>query len=119
MGTADQISGEAAALQQRWDTDERWSGITRPYAAEEVVKLRGRIRETHSYASQAAEKLWSLVTTEDFVPTLGCLTGNQAVECVKAGLPSLTCSLYVDGYLVTFDYARAGDGHEVSCLEKL
>ena len=86
MGIADQISTEAAALQQRWDTEERWRGVVRPYTAEEVVRLRGRIRETHGFAVEAATKLWDLLATEDYVATLGCLTGNQAVECVKAGL---------------------------------
>jgi len=99
MGIADQISTEATALQQRWDTEERWRGVVRPYTAEEVVRLRGRIRETHGYAVQAATKLWDLLATEDYVPTLGCLTGNQAVECVKAGLRAI----YLSGWQVAAD----------------
>jgi isocitrate lyase len=99
MGIADQISTEATALQQRWDTEERWRGVVRPYTAEEVVRLRGRIRETHGYAVQAATKLWDLLATEDYVPTLGCLTGNQAVECVKAGLKAI----YLSGWQVAAD----------------
>ncbi|MEP6758134.1 MAG: isocitrate lyase [Actinomycetota bacterium] len=99
MGIADQISTEAAALQERWDTEERWRGVVRPYSAEEVVRLRGRIRETHGYAVQAATKLWDLLATEDYVPTLGCLTGNQAVECVKAGLRAI----YLSGWQVAAD----------------
>jgi hypothetical protein len=67
MEIAEQIKTEAAALQQRWDSDARWAGIERPYSAEEVVRLRGRIRETQSFAAQAADKLWNLMTTEDFV----------------------------------------------------
>jgi isocitrate/methylisocitrate lyase len=104
METADQISREAAALQERWDTDARWSGVERPYSAEEVVRLRGRIREPLAFAGQAAEKLWSLVTTEDFVPALGCLTGNQAVECVKAGLRAI----YLSGWQVAADANLSG-----------
>ena len=56
MGIAEQISTEAAALQQRWDTEERWRGVVRPYTAEEVVRLRGRIRETHGFAIEAADQ---------------------------------------------------------------
>jgi isocitrate lyase len=104
MEIAEQISSEAAALQQRWDTDPRWAGIERPYTAEEVVRLRGRIRESHTFAAQAADKLWSQVTTEDFVPALGCLTGNQAVECVKAGLRAI----YLSGWQVAADANLAG-----------
>ncbi|MDP9184539.1 MAG: isocitrate lyase/phosphoenolpyruvate mutase family protein, partial [Actinomycetota bacterium] len=104
MEITEQISSEAAALQERWDSDARWSGIERAYTAEEVVRLRGRIRETHTFAAQAAEKLWTLLTTEDFVPALGCLTGNQAVECVKAGLRAI----YLSGWQVAADANLAG-----------
>jgi isocitrate lyase len=99
MGIADQISTETAALQQRWETEERWRGVVRPYTAEEVVRLRGRIRETHGFAVEAATKLWDLLATEDYVATLGCLTGNQAVECVKAGLHAI----YLSGWQVAAD----------------
>jgi isocitrate lyase len=104
MEIAEQISSEATALQQRWDKDPRWAGIERPYTAEEVVRLRGRIRESHTFAMQAADKLWSQVTTEDYVPALGCLTGNQAVECVKAGLRAI----YLSGWQVAADANLAG-----------
>src|SRR3954452_656708 len=104
MGIAEQINTEAAALQHRWESEARWSGIERPYTAHEVVRLRGRIRETHSFATQAADKLWNLIATEDFVPTLGCLTGNQAVECVKAGLRAI----YLSGWQVAADANLSG-----------
>ena len=104
MSIAEQISTEAAALQERWDTEERWRGIVRPYTAEEVVRLRGRIRETHGYAAQAATKLWDLLATEDYVQTLGCLTGNQAVECIKAGLKAI----YLSGWQVAADANLSG-----------
>jgi len=104
MSIADQISTEAAALQERWDTEERWRGIVRPYTAEEVVRLRGRIRETYGYAAQAATKLWDLLATEDYVQTLGCLTGNQAVECIKAGLKAI----YLSGWQVAADANLSG-----------
>jgi isocitrate lyase len=104
MGITDRIAKEAAALQQRWDTEERWRGVTRPYTAEEVVRLRGRIRETHGFATQAATKLWDLVTTEDYVAALGCMTGNQAVECAKAGLRAI----YLSGWQVAADANLSG-----------
>ncbi len=105
MKIQEQIKTEAAALQQRWDTEARWQGIQRPYTAEEVVRLRGKIRDSHGFATQAAEKLWTLITNEDYVPTLGCLTGNQAVECVKAGLRAI----YLSGWQVAADANLAGE----------
>jgi isocitrate lyase len=105
MTIEQQISTEAAALQQRWDTEQRWRGITRAYTAEEVVRLRGKIRDSYAFSTQAAEKLWNLISSEDYVPTLGCLTGNQAVECVKAGLRAI----YLSGWQVAADANLAGE----------
>jgi isocitrate lyase len=99
MSIREQIAAEAAELQRRWDDDERWRGVTRPYTAEEVVRLRGRIRNDFSFAKSAAEKLWNLVTTEDYINTLGCYTGGQAVECAKAGLKAV----YLSGWQVAAD----------------
>jgi isocitrate lyase len=99
MSIQELITAEAAELQRRWDSDERWRGITRPYTAEEVVRLRGRIRNDFSFAKTAAEKLWNLVTTEDYINTLGCYTGGQAVECAKAGLKAV----YLSGWQVAAD----------------
>ncbi len=105
MSTVEQqIATEAAALQQRWETDPRWAGITRPYTAQEVVRLRGRIRHDHAFAKAAATKLWDLITTRDYVASLGCLTGNQAVECAKAGLEAI----YLSGWQVAADANVAG-----------
>jgi isocitrate lyase len=105
MAIEEQIRSEAAALQQEWDTDPRWQGVERPYTGEEVVRLRGKIRDTYGFSNTAAERLWDLVTSEDFVPTLGCLTGNQAVECVKAGLKAI----YLSGWQVAADANLAGE----------
>jgi len=99
MSIQELITAEAAELQRLWDSDERWRGITRPYTAEEVVRLRGRIRNDFSFARTAAEKLWALVTTEDYINTLGCYTGGQAVECAKAGLKAV----YLSGWQVAAD----------------
>jgi isocitrate lyase len=105
MTIEEQITTEAAALQEQWDTDPRWAGIERPYTATEVVRLRGKIRDSHGFATQAAEKLWRLVTNEDYIAALGCLTGNQAVECVKAGLRAI----YLSGWQVAADANLAGE----------
>jgi isocitrate lyase len=104
MGIEEQMGSEAQDLRRRWDTEERWRGITRAYTAEEVVRLRGRIRETHSCATEAATRLWDLLGTEAFVAALGCLTGNQAVECAKAGLKAI----YLSGWQVAADANLAG-----------
>src|SRR5215212_6794400 len=105
MAIEEQIKTEAAALQHRWQTDARWRGIERPYSAEEVIRLRGKIRDTHGFSRQAAERLWDLVTSEDYIGALGCLTGNQAVECVKAGLRAI----YLSGWQVAADANLAGE----------
>jgi isocitrate lyase len=104
MGIKEQMGSEAEDLRRRWETEERWRGITRAYTAEEVVRLRGRIRETHSFAIEAATKLWDLLGSEAFVAALGCLTGNQAVECAKAGLKAV----YLSGWQVAADANLAG-----------
>ncbi len=99
MAIREEIKQEAAALQRRWDTEARWRDVVRPYTAEEVVRLRGRIRNDWSFPRSAAEKLWTLVTSEDFVNSLGCYTGGQAVECAKAGLRAI----YLSGWQVAAD----------------
>jgi isocitrate lyase len=105
MSTVEQqIAAEAADLQRRWDTDPRWVGVVRPYSAEEVIRLRGRIRQDHTLAREAATKLWGLITSRDYVAALGCLTGNQAVECSKAGLEAI----YLSGWQVAADANLAG-----------
>ena len=99
MTSTEQVRDEAAELRARWGSEERWRGITRPYDAEEVVRLRGRIRERHVIAEIATNDLWRLVTTEDHVAALGCLTGGQAVECARAGLRAI----YLSGWQVAAD----------------
>lgn len=94
----------AQQLQENWEMDSRWKGITRPYSAEEVIKLRGSIDIEHTLARRGAEKLWNLVNTEDFVNALGALTGNQAVQQVKAGLKAI----YLSGWQVAADANLSG-----------
>ncbi len=94
----------ASAIQKDWDENPRWKGIERDYTAEDVVKLRGSLIEEHTIARHGAERLWELVNTEDFVNALGALTGNQAVQQVKAGLKAI----YLSGWQVAADANLAG-----------
>ncbi|MDE3840815.1 isocitrate lyase [Bacillus methanolicus] len=91
-------------LQESWEKDSRWKGITRPYSAEDVIKLRGSIDIEYTLARRGAEKLWKLVNEEDFINALGALTGNQAVQQVKAGLKAI----YLSGWQVAADANLAG-----------
>jgi isocitrate lyase len=87
-----------------WQTDPRWSGIERSYSLGDVRRLQGNIVVEHSLARRGAEKLWELLHTEEFVPALGALTGNQAVQQVKAGLKAI----YLSGWQVAADANLAG-----------
>ena len=82
-----------------WRSDPRWAGITRPYSAEDVMRLRGSIQIEHTLAKLGAERLWDLLHTEAYVPALGAMTGNQAVQQVNAGLQAI----YVSGWQVAAD----------------
>ena len=90
---------EAKVLEQSWKTDFRWKGITRPYTGEDVLRLRGSVQVEHTLARLGAERLWNLLHSEPYVATLGALTGNQAVQQVKAGLQAI----YVSGWQVAAD----------------
>ncbi len=94
----------AKNLQDEWTTNERWKGITRPYSVEDVMRLRGSVLVEHTLARLAAERLWQLLGTEDFVHALGALTGNQAVQQVQAGLKAI----YLSGWQVAADANLAG-----------
>jgi len=99
------IQQEATRLAEEWKNNPRWDGIARDYTAEEVVRLRGSIREQHTLAYRMAEKLWDLLGSEDYVNSLGALTGGQAVQMVKAGLKSI----YLSGWQVAGDGNLAGE----------
>ncbi len=90
---------QAKQLSQDWATNPRWKGVTRPYSAEDVVRLRGSVMIEHTLATRGAEKLWKLVNEEDFVPCLGAVTGGQAVQQVKAGIKAI----YLSGWQVAAD----------------
>jgi isocitrate lyase len=79
------IGEQAALLQQEWETDPRWAGITRDYSARDVIRLRGRVAEEPSLARRGASRLWDLLHGRDAVRALGAITGNQAVQLLTAG----------------------------------
>jgi isocitrate lyase len=88
-----------------WDNSARWSGIQRNYSAADVVRLRGSVHVEHSLARRGAERLWQLLHQEDYVSALGALTGNQALQQVKAGLKAI----YLSGWQVAADANVAGE----------
>ncbi|MEO8057647.1 MAG: isocitrate lyase [Burkholderiales bacterium] len=96
---------QIAALEKDWATNPRWKGIQRNYTAADVVRLRGSLVVEHTLARRGSEKLWNLVNTEPFVNTLGALTGNQAMQQVKAGLKAI----YLSGWQVAGDANSAGE----------
>ncbi|WP_088012111.1 isocitrate lyase [Gottfriedia acidiceleris] len=93
-----------AELQESWELDSRWNGITRTYTAEDVIKLRGSIDIEQTLAKRGAEKLWKLLNEESYVNALGALTGNQAIQQVKAGLKAI----YLSGWQVAADANLSG-----------
>jgi len=90
---------QVAELARSWATDSRWDGIERTYTAADVIALRGSVQEEFTLARLGAERLWSLLRSEDYVNSLGALTGNQAVQQVKAGLKAI----YLSGWQVAAD----------------
>ena len=98
LPTAEQITLD-------WTNNPRWAGVRRNYGAEDVVRLRGTVPIEYSLARQGAEKLWHSLHKEDFVNALGALTGNQAMQQVKAGLKAI----YLSGWQVAADANVAGE----------
>ncbi|HEX5611658.1 MAG TPA: isocitrate lyase [Burkholderiales bacterium] len=90
---------QVAQLKKDWAENPRWAGVKRPYSAEDVVRLRGSLHVEHTLAREGAEKLWRLMHDKPFVHSLGALTGNQAVQQVKAGVPAI----YLSGWQVAAD----------------
>jgi isocitrate lyase len=93
------------ALKKDWAENLRWSGITRPYTAEEVVNISGSYQIEYTIAKLGAEKLWKRLTSEDWVAGLGAMTGNQAVQEVTAGMKAI----YLSGWQVAADANLAGE----------
>jgi isocitrate lyase len=96
---------QAVALEKDWAENPRWNGIKRDYSAADVVRLRGSLSIEHTLARRGAEKLWQLLQTEPFVNSLGALTGNQAMQQVKAGLKAI----YLSGWQVAGDANSNGE----------
>ncbi|NLC35278.1 MAG: isocitrate lyase, partial [Alcaligenaceae bacterium] len=96
---------EIRNLQRQWAEDPRWQGIKRGYTAEEVVNLRGSVVVEQTLARRGAEKLWTLLHEEPFINSLGAMSGNQAMQQVKAGLKAI----YLSGWQVAGDANLAGE----------
>jgi isocitrate lyase len=96
---------DAQRLQKEWNESARWKGIKRGYGPEDVVRLRGSIPIEHTLAKRGSEKLWRLLNSEAYVNSLGALTGNQAMQQVKAGLKAI----YLSGWQVAGDANLAGE----------
>ncbi|MGH8178285.1 MAG: isocitrate lyase [Steroidobacter sp.] len=98
-------SPAAEQLRKDWQTNPRWKGVERPYSADDVVRLRGSVHIEYSLARLGAEKLWTYMHEKPFVNALGALTGNQAMQQVKAGLDAI----YLSGWQVAGDANLAGE----------
>ena len=96
---------DIAHLTNLWANDQRWIGVTRPYTPEDVLKLRGTLKVWHTFAQAGAERLWHLLNTEEYIISLGAMTGNQAVQQVEAGLKAICLS----GWQVAADANLAGE----------
>ena len=99
MTTTPSFDAQVAQLEQQWVDDARWSGIRRGYTAAEVLRLRGSFTPECTIARRGAERLWKQLHEDDYVHALGAMTGGQAVQMVKAGLPAI----YLSGWQVAGD----------------
>jgi isocitrate/methylisocitrate lyase len=99
------FQAQVEELKRDWETNPRWEGITREYTAEDVVRLRGSVTPEHTLARNGAEKLWRSLHSSDYVHALGALTGGQAIQYVRAGLPAI----YLSGWQIAGDGNLAGE----------
>src|SRR5437016_4424810 len=97
-------NGKASKQEMNWSANPRWAGVTRPYTAEDVERLRGSLRIEYTLARNGAERLWELLHGQSYLPALGAMTGNQAIQQVKAGLQAV----YVSGWQVAADANDSG-----------
>ncbi len=95
----DRHASAIRAIREDWEENPRWRSVKRDYTAEDVFRLRGSLVIEHTLAHRGAVKLWRLLITKPYVNTLGALTGNQAVQQVKAGLQAI----YLSGWQVAAD----------------
>src|SRR3954466_10851404 len=91
-------------IERDWENNPRWDGITRDYTADDVVRLRGSIDIAQTLAEMGANRLWELLHDDPYVSALGALTGNQAIQQVRAGLKAI----YLSGWQVAADANLAG-----------
>ncbi|HEX5695951.1 MAG TPA: isocitrate lyase [Acidimicrobiia bacterium] len=98
---------EAIRLADEWRSNSRWEGVIRDYTADDVVRLRGSIREQSTLANRTSMRLWEMLCSEDYVSALGALSGGQATQMVKAGLKSI----YLSGWQVAADGNLAGEAY--------
>jgi isocitrate/methylisocitrate lyase len=99
-----QLPLSAAEMNKQWHSNARWTGTKRPYTSQQVIRLRGSIHIEHTLARLGAERLWWLLGHEEYVPALGAVTGNQAVQQVQAGLKAI----YLSGWQVAADGNSSG-----------
>src|ERR1700723_643059 len=97
-------ANDVAAVLNQWRSNPRWQGITRPYKAEDVIRLRGTVQVEHTLARLGAERLWDLLHEGSYVAALGAMTGNQAIQQVEAGLQAI----YVSVWQVAADANNSG-----------
>src|SRR5271168_618393 len=98
-------NGASNRIDPDWSSNPRWSGITRTYSYADVLRLRGSVQIEYTLARLGAQRLWKLMQEKEFVPALGAITGNQAIEMVQAGL----VAIYASGWQVAADGNSAGD----------
>ena len=101
----DSAAEQAARLSEEWAASPRWRSVRRIYSAQDVIRLRGTVQEEHTLARLGAQRLWQLLHERDYVHSLGAVTGNQAVQQVRAGLPAI----YLSGWQVAADANLAGE----------
>lgn len=104
-GIASEAASDIALMAPARSTEPRWRGIRRRYSPEDVERLRGSVRIEYTLAKLGAERLWNLLHGEPYIPALGALTGNQAVQMVQAGLKAI----YASGWQVAADANLAGE----------
>jgi isocitrate lyase len=97
-------NGKTLNMETAWNTNSRWTGVTRPYSQQDVERLRGSVHIEHTLARMGAECLWELLRSQPYVPALGAMTGNQAIQQVQGGLQAI----YVSGWQVAADANDAG-----------
>ncbi len=96
---------DVEALENQWRSNPRWRGISRPYKAEDVLRLRGTVQVEHTLARLGAERLWNLLHSDSYVAALGAMTGNQAIQQIEAGLQAI----YISGWQVAADANLSGE----------